>query len=212
MPYSDQRTILPSGLLSSAPAPAYVPGQVDMSFLNNSAQKPPPDWVNSDKELQRQKDIQQQQLDLQKESIQNAKDMSDKQLALSYQQYVLSVQNSNKKSGKVICTKFHDLGYMDDDIFVGDQLYGEMMFIQDADYQEWYQSVASWYIQRMLGYTWGSILFIKLLWLFVNPISKELSYRSGHTKTKNWFGSFYLGCIRGYYLLFKKAKSSYEYE
>ncbi len=204
-----QTRIQPTGLIGTANAakPVYTPQPINMSFINTGVDKPAPDWVNPDKQLEEQKQMQQDSIDLQKAQFAASMEQQNKALELSYYQYALAVKNSNKKQGKLVCCAMHAKGFMDDNIFVGEQRYGDKVFLEKPDYQEWYQSVAPWYLNRMNGKAWKNILFTKILWLFVNPMSKEMSYRIGHTNTHNIAGSIMLDTIYLYYLTFCKGNN-----
>jgi hypothetical protein len=201
-----QTRITSTGLIGTANAakPVYTPQPINMSFINTGVDKPAPDWVNPDKELAEQKQMQQDSIDLQKAQFAASMEQQNKALELSYYQYALAMKNSNKKSGKRVCCAFYAKGFMKEDIFLGDQRYGNKVFLEHPDYQEWYQSVAPWYLDRMNGKAWKNILFTKILWLFVNPMSKEMSYRIGHTDTHSVVGSFMLNSIYWYYSTFCK--------
>lgn len=124
MAYEDQRTILPTGLLSTASKPAYQPKPVVMSFPSSG--KPDPEHKNPDKELQRQKRIQQQQLEM---------------------------QQQQSGGGTVICTAYYDLGWMDEKTYQADELFGLILAKENPELMLWYWYHAPWWVAKM-KYPW----------------------------------------------------------
>ena len=171
MAYEDQRTILPTGLLSTASKPKYTPKPITLSFPTSG--KPDPEHKNPDKELQRQKRIQQQQLE------------------------------ASQGGGKVICTEFWLNGYMPDEIYEADQLYGELLFRQNKKFMEWYHSNATWWLNKMRGNKLHNRVFTRLLWLFVKPWSLAMAHDMGIIKKDNKFGRF---LINSGFIVFRFSK------
>lgn len=163
MAYEDQRTILPTGLLSTASKPKYTPKPITLSFPTSG--KPDPEHKNPDKELQRQKRIQQQQLE------------------------------ASQGGSKVICTRYAALGYMSLEIFEADQAFGDLVEAFDPEYMAWYHSWAVPIVKHCMHCnTWASRAMVHLGWNLVKPWSEEMAYRMGRLDNGNHFGEFLMLC------------------
>lgn len=165
MAYEDERTILPTGLLSKASSPKYIPKPINIKVPPRT--KPGPTHVNVDIDEFRQRQMQEQQM--------------------------------NQKSGKIICTEFYYKGFISERIFLADQLYGSRVALEDPDYMSWYLHNAPWWVNKMRGKGWGSILFTYALWQFVRPWSEQMAFEMGFRQKGNWFGRFLMKCGRFIY-------------
>ena len=176
---STPQLISNKGILQNYGVPTSNVPSIDFSFVTAPSGLAP-DLIQPDKALEEQKALQLQQIELQKQQMAQSQESANRALELSYYQYAQSVQQGNKKSGKVICTRIHELGLMPDDIFRVDQLYGELLADQHPDFMDWYHEKAQWFLDRMHNKTLASKLFIRLSLIFVNPWSRQMAYIMGY--------------------------------
>lgn len=120
--YEDKRSILPSGILSQATKPKYQPSPIKLAFPNTG--KPEPTHKNPDKELRRQRRLQQMQME----------------------------QQAN--AGKVICTRYFEWGMIPDDVYIADALFGEFLAATKPNFMKWYHRHAPWWIDMAEKHTW----------------------------------------------------------
>ena len=179
-----------TGILQAKATPAYTPKPIDMSFLSAGLGKPDPTHVNPDKAMAKQDELQQQQIDLQKEQFLKSQELSNKQMELSYYQYAQSVKQGNKKSGKVLCTRMYELGFMSKEIFEVDQRYGKIVFDANPQLEVWYHQRALFFLRFMHNQTLFSKVFIRLSWLLIKPWSEHMAYKMGYLKEDNKFGEW----------------------
>jgi len=99
------------GLLARPNRPQYTPRPISMG-VNPNVAKPPPGHINPDKQLQHQRNIQQQQLD----------------------------QQAN--AGKIICREWYKQGKMPKEIFEADQAYGRYLMQYDPEVMLGYLDLA----------------------------------------------------------------------
>lgn len=72
--------------------------------------------------------------------------------------------------GKVICTYYHAIGWMNDETFKADDLYGEFKQIESPDFMVWYWSWAIPFVGKLTK----SILLTYLCWPLVYCWAKEM--------------------------------------
>jgi len=162
--YENKRTLLPTGLLGSQPPSSYVPPPVSMGLMSGAG-KPPAAWVNTDK--------------VKEEATQRYNQQQADQFIASH-----------KKTGKIICNRWHELGYMDDETARLDQLYGQQLLANDRPFMLGYLAFARHIVARMHAQTWQSRLFIKSLGWLVNPWAQEMSHRMDMTRPGSYLGAF----------------------
>lgn len=201
-PANTQR-ISATGLLNAKPA-TYVPQRINMGFLSSGLGKPDPTHKNPNIELEAEKARQQAAIDLQKEQFAKSQELSNKQLELSYYSYAQSVKQGNKKSGKVICARMYDLGFIDEQTFLIDQAYGELIYRLQPEFMMWYHEKAQWFLDRMKNDTWQSKLFINLAWLFVKPWTEQMAYLMGFRKKQHLFGKILMKSFH-YWFIYDKT-------
>jgi len=210
-----QRTFNAKGMLSAAPKQATAkPGAITVG--GGHAVKPSGDYVIGnkarDEAIQAQKDqlaFQKEQLAEQKRQFELTYEMqkagearADLQSAQNTAQYNYNALygNAKPKSGKVICSAFYVLGYMDEYIYRADQKFAEKVH---PDFMKWYQSWAYLFVARMHGETLASRIFIDLLWILTEPWSREMAYQMGVAERGSWFGRLEMKMAS---LLFKLKK------
>jgi hypothetical protein len=89
-----------TGLLNKPNRPQYTPKPIGLGLLGSTisnATPPPPGHRNPDRQLEYQRNIQQQQMDQQAEA------------------------------GKILCAEWHAMGFMDDTTYEADQAYGRWL-------------------------------------------------------------------------------------
>jgi hypothetical protein len=204
-----QTRITSTGLIGTANAakPVYTPQPINMSFINTGVDKPAADWVNPDKELAEQKQMQQDSIDLQKEQFAASMEAQNRALELSYYQYALAMKNSNKKSGKLICSRCYELGLMEKTIFELDQIYGEVMLEAEPEFMEFYHDCCPWFLRKMKNDTWLSKQCIKMIWWFCDPMSREMASRIFRNYKGSLRGKFWLWLFYQFFLIAKQFKT-----
>lgn len=172
--YEDKRIIEPTGLLSQAKQPAYQPKPIKMTF--NAANKPAADHVNLDKDKEWQRNYQEESLALQK-----------KQFRMQQQQ----MANSGGDGGgmSVICTRYHELGFLPDDIYRADSEFGLRMLREQPALVLWYWSWAIPLARRWLhGKTLWSRILTAVVWPWCRAWAVEMAYRQGVVKRGSILG------------------------
>lgn len=174
-----QPVISNKGLINSASQPTeYKPQPIYMDVLAGTANIPL-GHKNPDLALKKQAQLQQDQLDLQKQQQQDAEFRAA----------------HPPKSGKIICKEWHSLGYMDDETARLDQLYGEWLLAHDRPFMVGYLAFARHVVKRMDNTTFKGRLLLKVMGPFVGPWAKEMAHRMDTTREGSWIGSFYMwGC------------------
>lgn len=79
------------------------------------------------------------------------------------------------KSGKVICTYYHSIGFMDNETFALDQKYGAMVLLTKPELSKWYLSWAINAVEILKN----NPKLTCALWPIVNEWSKEMAYQMG---------------------------------
>lgn len=105
------------------------------------------------------------------------------------------------KGGKMICTRLHELGYMEDHIFEADDSYAMLLAKNYPEFLAWYQSWAVHVVNAMHCKTITSKLLSRGLWVFVSPWSKEMAYRMRARSKGHWFGSLMMKISHWLYLI-----------
>jgi hypothetical protein len=105
----------------------------------------------------------------------------------NYRNYI-PVANSSGGGGKIICTRLHALGLMDDKTFLADSLYGELTLREDPGFMHWYWRHAQPIVDRMHGKTFKSKLFIRGIWLLATPWAQQMAFEMGQRKTGSLIG------------------------
>jgi len=212
----EQRTFNAKGMLSAVPKQSVgKPGAIHVGSSNKGV-KPSADYVIGNKARDEAIQAQEDQLQFQKDQLAEQKRQFELTYAMqkagearadtqSSQQtaqfnYNALYGNAKPKSGKVICTAFYGLGYMDEYTYTHDQRYGEILRINDPEFVAWYHSWAWKVVANMHGETWRSRLYIDLLWVLTEPWAREMSYQMGASDHGSWFGKFEMGVAS---LLFK---------
>jgi hypothetical protein len=174
-----QQVISNQGLINSATQPApYVPKPIELDFLAGT-EGIDPMHKNPDQAAELQRQQTQDQLDLQKQQ----QETSDFRYA------------HPQKSGKIICNRWHELGYMDDETARLDQLYGRQLLANDRAFMLGYLAFARRVVKRMDKTTLKGRLLLKVMVPFVGPWSKEMAHRMDSTREGSCIGSFYMwGC------------------
>ena len=72
--------------------------------------------------------------------------------------------------GKVICTYYHSIGWMSDEIFEADNLYGKIKQLENIDFMQWYWSWGIPFVDKLSK----SILLTYLCWPLVYCWAKEM--------------------------------------
>jgi hypothetical protein len=72
--------------------------------------------------------------------------------------------DSGSSMGTVICTRMHELGYMDDDTYLADSIYGAIIKEFNPELFAWYHSWAIPFVANWLhGHTLASKLMIQVM-------------------------------------------------
>lgn len=117
-------------------------------------------------------------------------------------------QQQQANQGKIICTRLHELGYMSDEDYKYDLIYGRMLCKHYPSTMAWYLSWAPWFTRKMHHKTMPSKIFCYLIWaLFARSWTKEMAYRIGGLGNGSLYGRFlmYLLCVAFTYMT-KKGK------
>ena len=93
-------------------------------------------------------------------------------------------QPASSSGGTVICTYYHDIGWMDKHIFKADQEYGQWLKDNNPEFMAWYWSWGYAAVD-LLG---ESQLLTWATWPLVNCWSKEMAFRIGVIKKGNLVG------------------------
>ncbi|MFA7351851.1 MAG: hypothetical protein WC009_13935 [Methylotenera sp.] len=93
------------------------------------------------------------------------------------------------KKGKIICIRWHELGYMDDETARLDQLYGQWLLKHDKAWMRGYLTYAPYIVKQMRTDTWQGRLFLKAIGPLVNPWANEMAFRMGGNNKHSVFGS-----------------------
>lgn len=178
--YEDKRTILPTGLLSQASQPNYTPGPIKMSFAQSG--KPAPDHVNVDKDKEWQRNYQMEQLELQKK-------------ALKLQR--LSAASGGGGGGmSVICTRYHELGFLPYIIYWADSRFGRRLLLENPDLMFWYWSWARPFVRHFLhGETLSSQLAIVAFWPLCKAWAIEVAHRENASLRGSWVGKLMVNTV-----------------
>lgn len=72
--------------------------------------------------------------------------------------------------GKVICTYYHSIGWMNDKTFEADNLYGKIKQLENIDFMQWYWSWAVPFVGKLSN----SVLLTYLCWPLVYCWAKEM--------------------------------------
>jgi hypothetical protein len=105
----------------------------------------------------------------------------------SYRNYV--PPPPQESGGKIICTRWYELGYMDEETYRADQAYGRWLIEHEREAMVGYLAYAPYIVRCMGNKTWQSKLFIKALGLLVNPWAKAMSHFMGVHPTGSRFGA-----------------------
>jgi hypothetical protein len=167
------------GLINAATQPAeYKPQPIMYDALAGTGGIDPL-HKNPDIAQEQQQKLQQDQFDLQKQQ----QETSDFRYA------------HPAKSGKIICNRWHELGYMDDETARLDQLYGRQLLANDRPFMLGYLAFARHVVKRMDNTTFKGRILLKIMGPFVGPWSKEMAHRMDSTRKGSKIGSFYMwGC------------------
>ncbi len=92
------------------------------------------------------------------------------------------------KSGSVICTRLHELGLLDAEVYKLDQEFGDRLFIHDSFVLSGYHFFGIPIVRTMHGKNKLSRLFIKLVRVLATPVAEELARRISGEK-----GGFFIG-------------------
>jgi hypothetical protein len=113
--------------------------------------------------------------------------------------------NCNCNCGKIICTKLHELGLMNEDVFLADQEYGELLKKTNPNVYEGYIRWASIVVEWMSGNTPNFMLWIKdkkkrqekelklilkVTYRIATPWAEHMQYIMGKTNKDNKAGKF----------------------
>jgi hypothetical protein len=173
--YEDKRIIEPTGMLSQASKPTYQPKPITMKF--NNASKPAADHVNPNKDKEWQRKYQEESMALQK-----------KQFQLQYMQAAASA-GAGGGGMSVICTRYHELGFLPDELYAADEAFGRRLLLESPDLMFWYWSWAPRWVERcMHGKTFRSQLLIVMFWPLCRAWATEMAHRQGVVKRGSWLG------------------------
>lgn len=200
---AEQRTFNAQGMLSAAPKQATTK-PVAIKVGGSKGIKPAADYVFGDKARDAAIQAQKDQLQFQKDQLaeqtrqfeltyamQKASEgRADTQAAQQTAQFNYNALygNAQPKSGKMICTAFYALGYMDQSTYIADQQYGDNVLATNPEFIVWYHSWAKYIVAGMHGETKASRFFIDLLWIITEPWSREMAYQMGSSERGSWFG------------------------
>ncbi len=92
--------------------------------------------------------------------LQKQQDFAEEQRIKS-EEFQKFMQASQPKGGKVICTRLHELGYLDDDVFALDSRFGESLWEIQPQTMIGYHAWAKTYVSWLHGNTRISRLLIK---------------------------------------------------
>lgn len=189
--YEDNRTIDDSGLLTQRTQSSYVPKPVHFGLIQTA--KPAPTHVNPNKEMEWQKSMQERQLEIAEEGLRVQKEQAR--------------QAKKKKGGKVICTRYHDLGYLDDEIYAADEAFGEKLLRSRPDFVVWYWSWAVPLVHYVLhGETLKSRIIIHFFWPWCRAWATEMACREGIVKRGSLFGKALMAAGEIAYKITRKFK------
>lgn len=97
---------------------------------------------------------------------------------------------ANKSGGgKIICRRWHELGFMDDEKARLDQLYGSWLLKHDKACMRGYLTYAPYVVKMMRTDTWQGRLFLKVIGPLVDPWATEMAFRMGGDYKHSVFGS-----------------------
>ena len=89
---------------------------------------------------------------------------------------------AQSNGGTVICTYYHDLGWMDSDTYASDSDYGDLIFRRDPEFMVWYWSWSFGFVETLKAspaLTW-------VIWLPVYCWSKDMAFKMSKIKVKNY--------------------------
>jgi|GEM_PF-1775248 len=91
-------------------------------------------------------------------------------------------QQPAQSGGKVICTYYHSIGWMSDETFKADDLYGQYKQIEDIGFMFWYWSWAVPFVSKLSN----SIVLTYLCWPLVKCWAEQMQHEV-YGKTKSNF-------------------------
>lgn len=183
--YEDKRTIQANGLLSQASKSRYPVREIPIGLSEQTIAnrgKPAPTRVNRDKDKDYQRNLQAKQLALQEKGL------------------AMQREGLNKKGGKLICTRYHELGFMPDAIYQADSEYGERMCRENPALMLWYWSWAEPCVKHLMhGKTLGSQIALIMGWPLCRAWAQEMAYRQHKVKRGSLLGKAMIALVTGYF-------------
>ncbi len=82
---------------------------------------------------------------------------------------------SGSGGGSVICTYYHDIGWMDEETYRLDSLYGEMMWLENPEFIAWYWSWAYYFVGWLGKGELRTWLFWPLVYFWSQQMKSELN-------------------------------------
>jgi len=104
------------------------------------------------------------------------------------------------KSGKIICSRYHELGMMSDELHVLDQAYGAQLMRTNPKWQKAYWRYARHIVKHLHRESRKSRLLLAILTPLVRVWSQEMGYRMGGDYQHSKAGSCLMWCMVHFFM------------
>jgi hypothetical protein len=159
--------------LNQAPVPSAGMLNSRISSFNNRAALP----TYTDEDSFFFKTAETKQREFQEKEAAAAHAMAEKQYALQKQ------QAASGDGGSVICTLMHEYGYLEDDVFVADTLFGDMVDIENPAIAIGYHAWAKPFVNFLRNH----VIFIPLFAYITQAWAYEMAEQFGIVKNRSTF-------------------------